>query len=173
MTGLLIYVSIFKFDSLEQDNYLSENTVASKLELLPQKVDVASLELGLQEGDSLIAAIAILNTKVCPSCVSNTLEFFKEADKKEEFRKNFKIVFIDEPKEEVDRFVHITGMNHPVSLVRSEDIDQFFHDKKQTLLFLTSSSEVFHYFTIPVAHSDINRIRYEINNIIELSRLNS
>ncbi|MEO9887085.1 MAG: hypothetical protein ABJG33_15725 [Balneola sp.] len=166
---LIVVIGIIRLNNVPESMHLNPK----ETEILPAKVNGDNLNFEFNKKDSLIYSVAVLNTKVCPSCVSNTLEFIREAQKRKEFNENFKIIFINEPKKDVDRFVQLTDMDYPVLLMELEDIDPFFYDKKQTFIFLNSSSEVFYYFTIPVSHSSLNKINYEIKNIIELRRLNS
>mgnify|MGYP001627912173 CR=1 FL=1 len=74
-------------------------------EVLPIIVNVDTLNFEFNKKDSLIYSIAVLSTKICPYCVSNTIEF------------------INESKEDVERFVRLADIPLQVDLVKSDDID--------------------------------------------------
>lgn len=169
LTFILVYVN-FSFTDSKFDEPQDNNTQLFS-EFEPIKVDSDFLDLQLTGNDSLITIVAILNTKVCPSCVTNTVEFISEAKKRNEFSDSHKIIFIDEEEEQVDRFIEVTRLKHPVKKVKSNDIDLFFQNKSKVFVFLNSNSEVLHYFPIPVAHASIEAMNYEIDNVIELNKL--
>lgn len=170
MAFVLIYVNLsFMGNKLDEPaRYNTKYFSASQ----PIKVDSDFLDLQLTGNDSLITVVAILNTKICPSCVTNTVEFISEAKKRNEFADSHNIIFIDEEEEQVDRFIEVTRLNHPVKKVKSKDIDLFFQNKSKVFIFLNSNSEVFHYFPIPVAHASIKAMNNEIDNVIELNKFN-
>lgn len=169
---LVIYFNIKDLNDSIEDSQDDVSSILSNTEILPLKINTEFLDLELNESDSLITVIAVLSTKVCPSCVSNTLEFINEGKKRSELATEYHIIFIDESEEEITRFVQVTNLNHPIRSVNSEDIDPFFYEKKQNLIFLNSSSEVFYYLTIPVSHASLTAINNELNHVVELSKLN-
>lgn len=171
MAIVLVYVNLsFKGNNLDETAQYNTKYFSA---YQPIKVNSDFLDLQLTRNDSLITVVAILNTRVCPSCVTNTLEFISEAKKRNEFADSHKIIFIDEEEEQVDRFIKVTRLNHPVKNVKSKDIDLFFQNKSKVFVFLNSNSEVFYYFPIPVAHASITTINNEIDHVIELNRLKS
>ena len=166
LTFILVYVNLsFTENTYDEQESYSTNNFSEKL---PIEVDSEFLDLQEQEKDSLITVVAILNTKVCPSCVTNAIEFINEASQKKEFTDKHNILFIDEEKEKVDRFVEVTRLNHPIKVLSSSQLDPFYHDKSKVFIFLNSESEVFHYFPIPVAHASLEAINNEIDNVIKL-----
>ncbi|MDZ7756258.1 hypothetical protein [Rhodohalobacter sp.] len=81
---LLLTIVIVSLNLSFTDNNVDINEDHSSYNLsniLPIEIDSEFLDLPQEEKDSLITVVAILNTRVCPTCVTNTLEFFNEVKK--------------------------------------------------------------------------------------------
>lgn len=139
----------------------------------PVKIDTKSLDLNVNRHDSLITIIAILNTDVCPSCITNTLELLSEAEARSNFSNDNKIIFIDESEKDIERFIQVTNLDYPVLGINSKNIDPFFYNKSKYFVFINSTSDVIHSFPIPVAHASVKAINNEIDNVIKLSKINT
>lgn len=102
-----------------------------------------------------ILSFIVLTTDACPSCLNNVSEYAQLIKQNEYFFEPV-LIFVDEEKPLVERFVQTRGLDIPLKLLSSDVADPIFSEAKQNLIFVDrESNKAIYNFVIPNAVTSI------------------
>lgn len=161
--GIALIILMRKFDIGEDET----------LQLHTEYVPSLTKELSDSLSEDEILVIYILDSEVCPPCITNIIELDNIVDTTENFQ-GLDVVFIDDNVEDVEKLKIVTDLSLPHKILSDKNILREVNKDMNLLLFVErKTSYVIHSLQIPTKNTSIARKEFTLQEVKDIKALNN